>query len=125
MALWVCRTCNHIGRAAKRWGSGLPACSACGHSTTIPVETPAGRDLAAALGYKLDELARIDREIEWRSFPLVNRSLAVVVTGVLAGTCAADGRIGVGSAVWGAIAVTCIVTIGLHFLSKPKWMRDR
>lgn len=120
--LWICKNCHQLGQATNRGGhSSLPCCEACGHSTIIPIGTPAGWELVKKIGVDSDTIDLAGHRADmaaWEMFPMTSRVIGVVLGGIGGTTCVA-GSIPTGSLVWYALAAICGVTIVMHYSAKP------
>lgn len=117
--LWVCKNCETIGPAGRvGWYSSAPACSTCGHRTTVPVRSAKGAEMLERWSISAEQLSAM----EWRSFSYAPRIFWLVSGAAWTATCltgahhdlGVTGMLAALSAAWGAGSLL------MHFSSRPK-----
>jgi hypothetical protein len=119
MTLWVCKSCETIGPMGRiGWYSSAPACSTCGHRTTVPADSAKGADLIRRWGITADQLS----EMEWRAFSYAPRVFWLVSGSAWTAVCLTGEHHNLGVTGTAALfsAGWAILSLVLHFRSRPR-----
>lgn len=117
--LWACKNCETIGPAGRiGWNSSAPACSTCGHRTTVPIDSAKGHALIDQWGLSAEQLG----EMEWRAFSYAPRIFWLVSGSAWAAVCLTGKQHDLGITGMAAVfsAGWAIVSLALHYRDRPR-----